>query len=251
MKRRKPVGTVLGIIAAVLAVVCVWYISDYYHASDEVGRFISGQGDVHVDSIREGLFLDGPGSENALIFYPGGKVEYTAYLPMLYDLAEGGTDVFLLKMPANLAFFGIKKADDIIADHSYRHWYLGGHSLGGVAASFYVNDTEYDVDGLVLLASYTTKPLPDTQVLELYGSEDLVLNHEKLQEGKSLLPDGSVIMEIPGGNHAQFGNYGVQKGDGEAAISRKAQQEVTVQMIEKMIAQDSEQPVSGGLSAGS
>ena len=38
-------------------------------------------------------------------------------------------------------------------------------------------------------------------------------------------------MEIEGGNHAQFGNYGPQKGDLPATISAQDQQAQTVEAI--------------------
>lgn len=40
---------------------------------------------------------------------------------------------------------------------------------------------------------------------------------------------------IKGGNHAQFGNYGLQKGDGQATISRKAQQQATAQAVRQYL----------------
>lgn len=42
-------------------------------------------------------------------------------------------------------------------------------------------------------------------------------------------------MCIPGGNHAQFGNYGVQKGDGTASISAEEQQVQTALAISNMV----------------
>ena len=39
------------------------------------------------------------------------------------------------------------------------------------------------------------------------------------------------VVEIEGGNHAQFGNYGPQKGDLPAAISAQDQQAQTVEAI--------------------
>ena len=40
---------------------------------------------------------------------------------------------------------------------------------------------------------------------------------------------------IEGGNHAQFGNYGAQKGDGEAVISAQEQQEETIRFVMDVI----------------
>ena len=43
------------------------------------------------------------------------------------------------------------------------------------------------------------------------------------QDSLSLMPDGFTDVIIEGGNHAQFGDYGEQKGDGEATISAEEQ----------------------------
>jgi hypothetical protein len=136
------------ILFLLLAAAAAVYISDYSRASDNVRAYLQDTAEVAVREIPEGLFLDGPGTENALIFYPGGKVEYTAYLPLLHRLAEDGTDCFLVRMPANLAFLGINKAGGILEAYDYDSWYLAGRSLGGVAAAFYAAD--HDLNGLIL-----------------------------------------------------------------------------------------------------
>ena len=43
------------------------------------------------------------------------------------------------------------------------------------------------------------------------------------------------VVEIEGGNHAQFGNYGPQKGDLPATISAEEQQARTVAAIEEFL----------------
>ena len=47
------------------------------------------------------------------------------------------------------------------------------------------------------------------------------------------------VVEIEGGNHAQFGNYGPQKGDLPATISAEEQQAQAVDAITDFIAQRS------------
>lgn len=54
---------------------------------------------------------------------------------------------------------------------------------------------------------------------------------EKVSEGRSLAPEAYYEYAIEGGNHAQFGNYGEQKGDGAALISAEEQQQQAVQFI--------------------
>ena len=194
----------------------------FAETSDDVRAFLTDtEDDVGILETGEGLFLDGPGTETALIFYPGGKVEYTAYVPLLSRLAEGGIDCFLIKMPANLAVFGANKASAVMAQHEYDHWYIGGHSLGGAMAASFAGKN--DLDGLILLASYPTEAV-DERAIEIYGSEDGVLNADKLQAGDGFFSKEPEKVVIRGGNHAQFGNYGEQKGDGTAQISRERQQ---------------------------
>lgn len=226
------------IVIAVLAVAFLfWYVNDYYHSDETVDQYMDGNTLVEIEEIDQGLYIDGSGNENALIFYPGAKVEYTAYLPLLFELAEQGIDSFLIKMPCNLAFLGKNKARDIMDSYDYSGWYLSGHSLGGAMAAAYAADHLDELDGLVLLAAYPTEELKAEgfSVLSLYGSEDGVLNMEKVEQGRMYMPTDYTEICIDGGNHAQFGNYGEQKGDKEAAISWEEQQDQTVEAICKMI----------------
>ena len=234
----------IALIAALAVLICCvggcfLYLNDYYRASEEVNEYFEKDGSVSISDIDSGLYLDGPGTENALIFYPGAKVEYTAYVPLMYELAENGVDVFIIKMPCNLALFGINKADDIMSEYSYEHVYLGGHSLGGAMAAVYAakHADSTELDGLVLLAAYPTKSLAesDLRVLTIYGSEDQVLSMEKIEAGRSLMPANATETVIEGGNHAQFGCYGEQKGDGTATISAEEQWKQTTTAILEMI----------------
>ena len=101
-----------------------------------------------------------------------------------------------------------------------------------MAASYASGHLE-SLNGLVLLAAYPTKSLKSDSfsVLSIYGSEDGVLNMEKVEEGKSQMPADYTEICIEGGNHARFGNYGEQKGDHTAEISREEQQKQTVDAI--------------------
>lgn len=225
------------VILALIIVAGAWYVNDYYHSDVDIEAYADSGGPVEVREIDGGLFLDGEGDSEAVIFYPGAKVEYTAYLPLFYDLAEQGVDCFLVKMPFNLAFLGINKADDIMSAYDYEHWYLSGHSLGGAMAASYASGHLDALDGLILLAAYPTKDLKakDFGVLSVYGSEDGVVNRDKLAEGRQWMPDDFTELCIEGGNHAWFGDYGEQKGDGKATISRKEQQDQTVTAILKLM----------------
>ena len=222
-KKLKIVLYVILALVIVIAGFCIWYVNDYNHADASVNAYLNGTDSVSVEKIDNGLFLDGPGNESALIFYPGAKIEYTAYLPLFTELANDGVDCFIVEMPFNLAVFGSNSADSIVNNNSFAYdkWYISGHSLGGVVASYYVINHSKDYDGLILLASYPAEDLNNVSVLSIYGSNDKVLNKETYDKSKDL--------------HAQFASYGNQPGDGVASISSESQRNQTEKEILEFI----------------
>lgn len=218
---KKKILIVMSIILIALFAYGIYYVNDYTHADSVAKEYLNVNGSVKVSESSNGLFIDGKGNDTALIFYPGAKIEYISYLPLLCQLANDGVDCYLVEMPFNLAFLDPDSANEIIDTTNYSHYFLAGHSLGGVSAASYVNSSD-KCDGLILLASYPTQEIYKP-ALSVYGSEDKVLNMEKYNEAKPLLKNLTEII-ILGGNHAQFGNYGNQTGDGIANISSKSQQ---------------------------
>ncbi len=171
-----------------------------------------------------------PASEDphkiGLIFYPGGRVDYRAYAPALKQIAAQGYPVFLVPVALNLAFFDINAAAPVIrANPEIRAWVIGGHSLGGVAASIFAARTP-EIVGVVYWASY---PTDDTlknagiPTLSIYGTRDGLATPEDIQRTRALLPQNAVLVAIEGGNHAQFGDYGPQNGDNPAEIPPETQ----------------------------
>ena len=207
----------LGVLLALLAVVFFAYVNDYRHA-DETATALLSSPNIRQEGSLTILTPDaGKETGTGLIFYPGGKVEDTAYLPLLERIRAGGVTVVLVKMPFQLAVFDIHAADRVYgAVPSVSRWYLGGHSLGGAMASSYVAGNEDRLSGLILLGAYPVNDSP-IPTLCIYGSEDVQLD-------KSKLAGVANVLRIEGGNHAQFGNYGLQDGDGTATISREEQQ---------------------------
>ena len=209
-----------------LCILCaVLYVSDYYHADWEaIGPYPSVPA-VRVEERENGLAFIPEQTDAGFIFYPGGKVEYKAYIPLMEALAENNILCVLLEMPLNLAVLDIDAAEGIAEAYPQtERWYLGGHSLGGSMAASYAAKNSEDFEGLVLLAAYSTADLKDSglEVLSLYGSEDGVLNREKYEQYRDNLQN-VMECEIAGGNHAGFGMYGVQEGDGTATISNEEQ----------------------------
>ena len=234
---RKPSGIrhfLAGFFTGTLLLfgVVLVYVSIHYSADAEALAVLKNPEGMAVEVIDGGYFLDGPGEAAALAFYPGAKVDAEAYLPLLQSLAAQGIDCFLLKMPLRLALLKSDAAGTVINRYPYDKWLVAGHSMGGVAAAGFAAGNEKSVDGVVLLASYPVKKLGDTTaLLSVRGTEDKVLNIEDYENSRPNFPAKAKELVIRGGNHAQFGNYGEQSGDGTAGISRKEQQAQTVKAI--------------------
>lgn len=233
----------LGVLAVLLVLCAAFglYVSDYYHADVSAAAALVSDDSVTVNQM-DGSWVFAPAEPTAgLIFYPGGKVEYTAYAPLLHDLAEDGILCVLVKMPCNLAVLDMNAADGIPeAFPEITDWYLGGHSLGGAMAASYASKHSDTLDGLVLLAAYSTADLTDSglRVFSAYGSEDGVLDREKYEADRSNLPADTTELLLDGGCHAGFGSYGPQKGDGSPALSAGEQQQQTADALAAWCAAD-------------
>ncbi|MDO8949426.1 MAG: alpha/beta hydrolase [Actinomycetota bacterium] len=173
------------------------------------------------------------------IFYPGGLVDPAAYAPLMQRLSDGGVLAIIVPMPLELAVFGQGRASDVIEAYpAVGTWVIGGHSLGGAMAAEYLKAHPEQIDGVAFLASYpadsTDLSSLSAKVVSIYGTEDGVAG-EVFKQSLSRLPDGTALEAIDGGNHAQFGNYGPQKGDGVATVSRDEQQRLTADAILKLV----------------
>ncbi|MBQ2995413.1 MAG: alpha/beta hydrolase, partial [Peptococcaceae bacterium] len=182
--KKKLVSIFLVLILA-LGIGCFVYISDYYHATEAAIAVLQQSSNDTAEVIvseKDGMmvFLPRGGTDTGLIFYPGGKVEYSAYAPLLYRCAEQGITCVLVEMPGNLAVLDMNAAEGIPERYTHvNEWYLAGHSLGGAMASSYLAEHKDAYEGVVLLAAYATESLQGEKVLSVYGSEDGVLNMEK------------------------------------------------------------------------
>ena len=222
-----PVALLLLLAAAFGA-----FVSVYYHADETALGFLQSDDAVTVTETGYGWLFDGPSADTALIFYPGAKVEETAYAPLLHALAAEGMDVCLVKMPFRLAILNGNAAEKALRAHDYAAWYIGGHSMGGMMAAGYASEHADAFSGVILLAAYPIKQIPDplTELL-VVGSEDQIINRKRLKEGLSFAPTNYQEHVIQGGNHGQFGSYGPQRGDGAATIPPEEQVRETVRAI--------------------
>ncbi|MBE6950890.1 MAG: hypothetical protein E7451_06095 [Ruminococcaceae bacterium] len=221
----------------VFSIVFGLYAGDYYHADLEAINALSiGMDYEKMERLEDGSLVFYPAEyDTAVIFYPGGKVEATAYIPLMEHCAQEGILSVLMPMPFNLAVLAKDAAEGIPEQFpEVEHWYMAGHSLGGsMAASFTAENTAW-VDGLILLAAYSTEPL-EVPVLSIYGSEDGVLNMEKYEKYRSNLPADFEEHVIDGGSHAGFGLYGAQDGDGTASMTNHEQIARTAELIAQFV----------------
>ena len=147
-------------------------------------------------------------------------------------MAAQGVDVCLVRVPLHFAFFAPNAARAVQNTHNYTDWYVGGHSLGGVVAAWVAADHPEDYSGTILLASYPIRKLPNTQTeILLVGSEDQVISWRHMESGRAYASEHYFEYILEGGNHAQFGSYGAQHGDGTATITAEEQIRETVDSI--------------------
>lgn len=232
MSRRKKwrlAGGSVLLLLVILSGAFFWYVSDYYRAEDVALEVMARDNGITVQDDLTILSPTYP-TDTAIIFYPGAKVEEAAYLPLLDQIRQTGVACILVHMPFHMAIFDANAAEEVIAQFpEFQHWYIAGHSMGGAMASKFAADHPDQVDGLILMGAYIYGDYPDEKTLTIYGSlNQSVEDHIDYTEN---------IVEIEGGNHAQFGNYGPQKGDPAAEISAQEQQAQTVAAIEAFLAE--------------
>lgn len=186
----------------------------------------------HVTVTQGKYFVFEPVEETTigLIFYPGGLVEPAAYAPILHKIAEQGILVVITHMPLNLAIFNTGAANSVIKEYpNISRWILAGHSLGGAAAAIFVENNPTKIDAIAFWDSYPpdSANLSDNNlpVLSIFGTTKGFPNTKNFDETRYLLPEDAIYVGVEGASHAQFGDYGPQKGDVTAAISLTEQHE--------------------------
>ncbi len=226
---------------ALLAILlgCAIYLNDCYRADGEAVSEATGSfTDIEIYELRDGVTVYAPEAESGigLIFYPGGKVECSSYAPLMAALASRGITAVLCEMPFNLAVLNVNAAEGIRETiPEVESWYIGGHSLGGSMAASYLASNKDSIDGLVLLGSYSTADVSDCPVISVYGENDGVMNREKYEQYKPNLPADFEEHIISGGNHAYFGMYGEQEGDGKASITPEEQIAAAADIIAEFV----------------
>jgi hypothetical protein len=228
LKTRKLLLLLVKAAAAILVVgtlgMIVWAKAGEREAQGTALAALRSSETVTVSQDEWVVFQPEAGAEIGLIFYPGGLVEAGAYAPILHQIAAEGVLVVITPMPLNLAILDTGAAAAVIdAYPQISYWIIAGHSLGGASAAIFAENHPGTVDAIVFWDSYpaNSADLSDNDIaaLSIFGTTDGQPNTENLIETKSLLPDSTLYIGIEGANHAQFGDYGPQGGDVEAAMS--------------------------------
>lgn len=233
-RRRRWIRVVLWLVVGLLgsaAAGIAWWVSSFPDAETVAVAEVTSRPDLEVaglDGVR-GVALHPSGNRGdvAVVFYPGAAVPPEAYLPVWAPIvAETGVSVFIPAMPLRLSVLGRSRADAIIeANGQVTAWWVGGHSLGGAMAGSYAGlQQPGDLRGLILWAAYVTEGAhlqdrDDLTVLSVSGSRDGLTTPGDIDERRDLLPDDARMVELAGVNHAQFGRYGPQSGDGTPTVT--------------------------------
>ena len=121
-------------------------------------------------------------------------------------------------------------------------WILAGHSLGGASAAIFTENNPTKIDAIALWDSYpaNSADLSDNTIpaISIFGTTNNVPNTENFDDKKYLLPTNTIFVAIEGANHAQFGDYGPQKGDVVASISLAEQHEIVAEIMLDFIIQN-------------
>jgi len=226
----KAVKRIVGIVLYILigfAAISVIYVSSPYTAAPEMNEsFVLSTGVEKTDTRKAIIFEPSSYSVN-VVFIPGGKVVPEAYSYLAGELANAGMKVTIIKPLGNLAILQPNLADKYLEEDKID--VVIGHSLGGVVASM-VTHGNPQVDYLILLGSYNIKEIENAKTLIISAEFDIQMNWNEYDERTTTIADLTEEM-IEDGNHAYFGFYGEQRGDGQANMTNLEQQEIVLQLI--------------------
>ena len=238
-KKHKMKGWMKGVLIPLSSLLLTFlfvlsYFAFNYPASKNAKSYLKGDDEINLNINQDWYYFDNKEKDDtAIIFYCGAKVDPVAYSPLCSNIAHMGIDVYLMKMPLYFPLLNMNAADKVVSLNKHKNLYMMGHSLGGTTAALYLSETKYtSYKGIIFLASYPNKKLNDSyKCLSIYGTKDLVLDKKKYKENISNFPTNYKEVIIEGGNHSNFGDYGFQRNDGVAYISKEEQINITKQEI--------------------
>ena len=234
-KKRLILIIILALLIGGLAYF-TYYVSDISYTDDTALTILSSNGSYTVMDTSNYITFTPTANKSStgIIFYPGAKIQPESYSVIASKLATNGYTTIIVKMPFNLAIFGENKANNVITEHKeISKWVIAGHSLGGVFASDYAVNHQDEIKGVIYLAAYpnTNASNATFKALSIRGSLDGLATSKEISDNINKFPVNTTFVTINGGNHANFGDYGMQVGDNNSTITRQEQQNMTVGYI--------------------
>jgi len=242
-RRRRVLGALVA-LAVVLGLAAVVWLRPL--GVSETGRaaLASDAAVTVVDGRREITLLPvSTRRATGVVFYPGAKVDPRAYVRILRPVAAAGFPVVILRLPLGIAFGDPNGASRAIgANPAVERWIVGGHSLGGTVAARFADAGHRPVVGLLLWASYPAGSIADApglQVLSVSATNDGLATPAKIDASRANLPADTTFVAVAGAVHADFGDYGPQKGDGTPTIAHdEAQRRIVDATLRFVVAVD-------------
>ena len=213
------------------------YSEDYYRASVIAEKALVSEDGVEFSNVKGDLVFTPENPQGGVVIYPGGKVSERAYAYLANKISKMGYKTIVLKAPLKLSILNNNKAKNYVGDEDIDDWVILGHSLGGVSASIFTEKYPDKIKALVLLASYPSSNtnLKDApfKVYSLVGEKDVIIDRVALKNANQRLPETTIHLDILGGNHSSFANYGVQDGDSLPDIGFEEQQQFILDLLEE------------------
>lgn len=177
------------------------------------------------------VFKPTDSTDKGLIFYPGALVDGRAYAKLARGLAKQGYQVVIINMPMSFSPLAPDRAERAMAAFpKIKNWAIGGHSLGGLTAAYYANKHPNLIQALICYGSFPATNMSKSMLktIVILGSKDSLVKQWDFLNYECLLPETAQVHTIEGGNHSNFGDYGLQWGDQVADISLNEQQNLIV-----------------------
>ncbi|MEO8263290.1 MAG: alpha/beta hydrolase [Pseudolysinimonas sp.] len=217
----------LAVAAAVLATTgfLAWAASAMLAEARPLAMATSDSGFTLTETADAVVLTPADPTPTGLVYLAGARVEPAAYAYKLAGLAEAGVTVVIVRPTLNFAIFEGRPlgALEALAPQA-THWFVGGHSLGGVRACSYAAANPDAVAGLILFGSYCADDVSGSSlpVLTIVGERDGLSTPANVADAAHLLPPDAAVVTLPGATHAQFGDYGLQPGDGTSTTTDQA-----------------------------
>ena len=174
-----------------------------------------------------------------VVFYAGNPVDYRDYGTLLTAIASAGYLVISPEFPLDTAALNVIAGEEYMKQYpDIQEWFLAGHSHGGGVSTVELALRPNLFKGLIIIDSIIGVPVTQEgfPVLTFHATEDLAVpgyQHSILMAELAAADTTEVVIE--GGNHAQFGDYGIQFNDGVAKISKEEQLDITIREILKFL----------------